>query len=244
MPQRRVAPWTGRLGAALAAPWPNQCAVCRAATRGLGQRLCEDCIERFAASRRRCTRCALAVPDGVSVCGRCLREPPPWSRAVAACDYGHPWDGVLADFKFRAALDLAPSLTALLARALGPAPPTVDLLLPVPLSPARLRERGYNQAARLAVALGRRLRLAVRDDLLLRIVDTPHQLSLPRERRIANLRGAFAVEPLALATVRGRRIAMLDDVMTTGATLAEAARTLRAAGAAEVQAWVVARTPD
>ncbi|HKX95981.1 MAG TPA: ComF family protein [Methylibium sp.] len=244
MPQRRVAPWIGRLGAALAGPWPNQCAVCRAATRGLGQRLCEDCIERFATPRWRCTRCALAVPDGVPVCGRCLREPPPWSRAVAACDYGHPWDGVLADFKFRAALDLAPSLADLLARTLGPAPPPVDLLLPVPLAPARLRERGYNQAARLAAALGRTLRLAVRDDLLLRIVDTPHQLSLPRENRIANLRGAFAVEPLALAAVRGRRIAVLDDVMTTGATLAEAARTLRAAGAAEVEAWVVARTPD
>lgn len=244
MPPLRVASWRCRLGAALGTPWPNQCAVCRAATRGTGRRLCEDCIARFAAPRWRCTRCALAMPDGVAVCGRCLREPPPWSRTVAACDYGHPWDGVLGDFKFRAALDLAPALAELLARALGPEPPSVDLLLPVPLAPPRLRERGYNQAALLAAALGRRLRRPVRDDLLLRIADTPHQLSLPRERRIANLRGAFAVEPLALAAVRDQRIALLDDVMTTGATLAEAARTLRDAGAAEVEAWVVARTPD
>ncbi len=244
MPQRRDTSWSGRLGAAFARPWPNRCAVCHSPTRGLGRRLCADCTDRYAAPRPRCLRCALAVPQGVALCGHCLREPPPWSRAVAACDYGHPWDGVLADFKFRAALDLAPALADLLVHALGPEPPAVDLLLPVPLAPARLRERGYNQAALLAAALGRQRPIAVRTDVLLRIADTPHQVALPRERRIANLRGAFAVEPLTLQAVRGRRIALLDDVMTTGATLAEAARTLHAAGAAEVQAWVVARTPD
>jgi len=123
-------------------------------------------------------------------------------------------------------------------------PSAVALLLPVPLADTRLRERGYNQAALLAQRVARRLRLACAPQALRRTRDTGHQLALPREQRAANVRGAFAVVPAAAASLRGRHVALVDDVMTTGATLAEAARVLLAAGAAEVQAWVVARTPD
>ena len=241
MPAGLLSPWLARALQAL----PNRCAVCHADSRGSAGRICDACHARFAAFVPRCRQCALPVPGGVAVCGACLRATPPWSLAVAACDYAYPWDGLLAAFKFHDALDLAPALAQQLADAVrAQAPPAVDVLLPVPLADARLRERGYNQAALLAAAVGRRLALRCERDWLLRITDTPHQLALPRERRFANMRGAFAVEPLALPVLRGLRVALLDDVLTTGATAAEITRVLLAAGAASVQVWVVARTPN
>jgi ComF family protein len=221
--------------------WPNRCAVCQADGQGAEGRLCTDCVGRYAAPRPRCGRCAL--PAGIDLCGTCLRDPPPWTAAHAACDYAYPWDGLLTALKFHAALDLVPALAARLAAAL-PDEPGVDLVLPVPLAAARLRERGYNQAALLAQALAARRGLRCEPTWLLRIAETAHQTDLPRAQRVANLRGAFAVEPHHLAALRGRRVALVDDVMTTGATLGELARTVLAAGATEVQAWVVARTPE
>jgi len=245
MTQPHPPTWPARASAKLGASWPNQCAICRSATRGLGRRLCTDCTQRFAPDQSRCRLCALALTATVDVCGRCLRDPPPWSRAIAACDYGYPWDGLLAALKFRDALELAPSLAALLASRLAQEPgSSLHALLPVPLSDARLRQRGYNQAALLADVLAPALGLTVRGRWLLRILDTPHQTTLPRELRMANLRRAFAVEPTALPGLQGLRVALLDDVMTTGATLTAATMALRGAGVAEVQVWVVARTPQ
>ena len=186
----------------------------------------------------------MQVPANAEVCGACLIDPPPFTHTVAALDYEHPWDGLITQFKFHAALDLAPALVARMLAAnthAAGAPP--QLLLPIPLSHARWRERGYNQAWELAKRLGRTLDCAVDATLLLRLRDTPHQLALPPEERAGNVRAAFAVEPLRLAEVRGRRITLVDDVMTTGATVAEAARTLLQAGASEVDVWVVTRTP-
>lgn len=184
-------------------------------------------------------------PEGVPVCGHCLRDPPPWSQAVAACDYAYPWDGLLNALKFQDAIDLAAPLAQRLALALQrrtPSPP-VELLLPVPLAAARLRKRGYNQAALLSQQLARRLGLRTESQWLLRLSETPHQMTLPRAARLTNLRDAFAVEPLALAALRDRHVALVDDVMTTGATAGELARVLSAAGVASVRVWVVARTP-
>jgi ComF family protein len=220
---------------------PSLCAVCR----GWGtQRVCGACVERFAVHCPRCERCALKVPDGVRVCGACLTDPPPFARTLAAVDYDHPWDGLITHFKFHGALDLAPALTrrllAAFERSDTPAP---TLLLPVPLSAERLRERGYNQAWELARRLGRALRCEADAHLLLRVKDTPHQLACPPEQRAGNVRAAFAVEPRRLADVRGRSVTVVDDVMTTGATVGEIARVLLQAGASEVAVWVVARTP-
>lgn len=224
--------------------WPNRCAVCHADTTGAAARICADCILRFAPAAVRCPRCALRAGSDSLPCGACLLSAPPWSLAVAACDYGYPWDGLLTALKFRAALDLLPALAALLlARIPDQAAAAVDLLLPVPLATARLRERGYNQAGLLAAQLARRLHRARSADLLLRVTDTPHQIALPRERRAANVRGAFAPAPGARALLQGRHIALIDDVMTTGATCAEVTRVLLLAGAASVQVWAVARTP-
>jgi len=220
---------------------PGLCAVCR----GWGtQRVCAACVTRFAVAQPRCQRCALRVPEGVRLCGACLSDPPPFTRTLAAVDYDHPWDSLITHFKFHGALDLAPALSRRLLTAFEhSAMPAPSLLLPVPLSAQRLRERGYNQAWELTRQIGRALRCEADARLLLRVKDTPHQLALPTDRRAGNVRAAFAVEPHRLAELRGRSITLVDDVMTTGATVAELARVLLQAGAAEVAVWVVARTP-
>lgn len=159
-------------------------------------------------------------------------------------DYAHPWDQLIARFKFHAALDLAAAFAQCLVHAWqtsGRAAP--GLLLPVPLSAPRLRERGFNQSWELARRVARRIGCPADAQLLLRIRDTPHQLALPIDRRGANVRGAFAVDPLRLDALRARSVTVLDDVMTTGATATEITRLLQQAGAAEVHWCVLARTP-
>jgi len=162
-------------------------------------------------------------------------------------DYAFPWDRLLLALKFGEQLEVAPLLAGRLSLALARAGiDAPDLILPVPLSAERLRERGYNQAHEIARRLARpqgtgeverQSRLCART--LLRLRDTPQQARLPLDERRRNLRGAFVV----LKPVRGLRVAIVDDVMTSGATLHEAALALRRAGAVDVQAWVVARTP-
>lgn len=220
---------------------PSQCAVCRDWGHG---RLCDLCLNRFASPICRCRRCAASVPDHVEVCGACLIEPPSFASTLAAVSYVPPWNGLINDFKFRNAIDLADSLALLLLRAhshRAGAPPS--LMLPVPLNAARLTDRGYNQSWELAHRCARRLGCQADSGLLVRIKDTSRQASLSREQRATNMRGAFAVEPTRRAEVRGRSITLVDDVMTTQATADEAARTLLAAGALSVDVWVVARTP-
>jgi len=244
------------LSSRTAAPaWPSLCAICHGWGDG---RLCAACEARFAPERPRCRRCALVVAEPVSICGACLVEPPPYDAALARVDYAFPWDRLIAEFKFHAALDLAPAFARLIAQAHSRfhahagshahedahAPATAaDLLVPVPLARARLGERGCNQAWEITRRLTRRLRITAEPSLLLRVRDTPHQVSLPPGERAGNVRGAFAIEPRRRAEVRGRSIAVVDDVMTTGSTMAEIARVLKAAGATRVEAWVLARTP-
>ena len=206
--------------------------------------MCNACAGRFAAQVPRCVRCALQVPVGVRHCGACLVDPPAFDAALAGVDYAHPWSELITQFKFHAALDLAQALATLLLTAqqrAGAAAP--DLLLPVPLSAQRLRERGFNQAWELTRRLARTLHLQANAQLLLRMQDSPHQLALPPEQRAANVRGVFAVEPLRRAELKGRSVAVIDDVMTTGATFGEIARVLKQAGAVRVEAWALARTP-
>jgi ComF family protein len=228
------------------APLASLCAICHG--WGMG-RICSPCVDRFAAAVPRCERCALPVPAGVPTSGACVIDPPPYARTLAAVDYGHPWDRLITRYKFHAALDLAPAFALRMLetqRRDAEPPPTLvlpTLLLPIPLSDSRLRERGYNQAWELARRLGRALACPADAKLLLRVRDTPHQLALPPEERAGNVRAAFAVEPSRRAELAGRRVTLVDDVMTTGATVAEAARTLLQAGAQEVTVWVLARTP-
>jgi ComF family protein len=222
---------------------PSQCAVCRTWQR---QRVCQMCIARYTPKVQRCLRCAARTPDGMSTCGACLKHPPPFAHAVAAADHHYPWSRLVTDLKFHAGLDLVEPLAqrllaALQARAGSPVWP--DLILPVPLSRARLAERGYNQAWELSRWLAHRLGLPAHADWLLRLRDTAHQIDLSLAQRQSNLRGAFTVQPRRRAALRGRQVAIVDDVMTTGATASALARTLLQAGAAGVQVWVITRTP-
>jgi len=161
-----------------------------------------------------------------------------------AVDYRPPWDRLVTAFKFHGALDLAAVFTdAIVGAERRRAAPRPALLLPVPLGAARWRERGYNQAWELARRVARRLDLAAEPELLLRVRETAHQLALPLAERAGNVRGAFAVEPRRRAELRGRHVAIVDDVMTTASTAAEIAGVVKQAGAATVEIWVLARTP-
>jgi ComF family protein len=178
-------------------------------------------------------------------CGTCLREPPPFEHTVCAADYGFPWDRLIADFKFHGRAELASVLaervTAAVREARAPQP---DLVVAVPMSAARLAQRGYNQAWELARHVAATLALPASATMLLRAVDTTHQVELGRAERQRNLRNAFMVNPSQRAAVRGRRVALVDDVMTTGATARAAAEALLRARAAAVDVWVLARTPE
>src|SRR5262245_14005096 len=209
----------------------GSCFVCRGAASAM---LCESCDADLPGLRGPlCPRCALESPRG-AVCGRCLAEPPHYDATIAALAYAFPADVLVHALKFRGELALAPFLGKLILEKISVG--SVDCIIPVPLSAARLRERGYNQAVEIARQLGGKLEL----DACARERDAPPQAGLDREARRRNVRRAFRCG----RGFAGERVAVVDDVMTTGATLDELARTLKAAGAASVVNWIVCRTPS
>lgn len=217
---------------------PSRCAICQSWPQAP---LCETCISRFAQPQHRCSGCALPLPHPSERCGACIQTPPPLDRCLAATAYAWPWVDLITRCKFQQQPGWAGPLATLMLSTPW-AEDTLDAadwVLPIPLSAQRLAERGYNQSWLLA-----RLLSPYKADaqLLLRTRDTPSQRTLPRAQRLANLVGAFAVEPLRAAQLRGKKVLLIDDVMTSGASLHTAARVLREAGAANVSALVLART--
>lgn len=220
---------------------PGLCVLCRS---WCADGLCPACLQRFAPPKPRCARCGRVMAGPLEACGGCLREPPAWDRAITMADYDGPWPALIAGFKFRQQVELASALAAGLANAVSRnQAPRPDLLVPVPLSSVRLRERGFNQAWEIARRLGHRLGVTTSSDRLQRVRDTAHQIGKPRDERERNLRDAFWVDSRRRASVVGQRLALIDDVLTTGATAQAAALSLRRAGAATVDLWVLARTP-
>jgi ComF family protein len=225
---------------------PPHCLLC--GTRSDSPRdLCLACAADLTANRPACARCALPLATSAARCGECLDREPPFDAAFAPYLYGHPFDLLLTKLKFGhslaagrvlAELWISSLRTALADATLGALP---DAIVPVPLHAARLRERGYNQALELAKPIAREFGIALAPDLLRRTRATSPQSDLDASARRKNLRRAFAVEtPRSEAPAH---IVLLDDVMTTGATLRECARTLKRAGIARVDVWALARAP-
>lgn len=213
---------------------PARCLVCGAA--GPVDGICRGCLRDLPRIACPCPRCGRPVPTGGS-CGACLASPPAFDAARAPYAYAFPVDRLVQGFKYGGRLDHGRLLGRLLARALLGRPDRPSLLVPVPLHPRRLRARGFDQAVELARTLGRRLGLPVAEGLCLRVTDTPPLWPLDAAARRRVLGGAFR-----LARAPGvDRVALVDDVLTSGATAGALARVLKAAGVAWVEIWAPAR---
>lgn len=231
---------------------PSSCALCGASDR---QALCSGChAHYFGHGQPRCRQCAAPLPDApdntdadCDRCGDCLGQPPAFDATVTASDYLPPVDQLALALKFGGRLALAPLFAQLqrdaLLRSQAGATPLPDWLTAVPLGPRRLRERGFNQALEVAKPLARLLGLPLYPQLLQRLRDTRAQSLLAQDERHGNLREAFTVSQAFIDTVRGRHVGVVDDVLTTGATLNEVAATLKRFGAARVTNLIFARTP-
>lgn len=218
----------------------GHCVLCMGNRAPAG--LCTECAAQLAGRRSaRCPRCGIDAP-GSSDCAACLKRPPAFDAVVVASDYAWPIDALIARMKYGPDLTLVAPLAALLAETLAGAPAVVartpQRILPVPLAAARLRARGFNQALEIARPLARRFGIALDTRSLRRERDGAPQAALDLRARGRNLRGAFSC-----AALDGLHVAIVDDVMTSGATLREVAQCARRAGARGIQCWVVARTP-
>jgi ComF family protein len=220
---------------------PPSCLLCDAAGQE-GLDLCSECRAKLPRNDPCCALCALPLaPDAPAgaLCGQCNRDHPPFHRIVAPWRYQEDVARLVRQLKFQRKLPAGRTLGMLLARELAPIERKPELILPVPLHPRQLRERGFNQAAEIARALSRRLDIPWTTRLLRKQRTTAPQHDLNRRARLANLRGAFHYA----ATADYRHVAVVDDVVTTGATAIEIARTLKRAGVERVEIWAAARTP-
>lgn len=217
---------------------PAQCEICGAWP---SRALCAACTGSFLRAQARCRTCALPAPAGQAQCGQCILKAPPLDACLAAVSYAYPWSACIARFKYGGQAAWARTLADLMEQAPGVASvlQSCDMVLPMPLSAARLAERGFNQANELAKRL---MPGKTRNGLLLRIRDTAPQEQLSRAERERNVRGAFMAAPEAAALLSGKRLVLIDDVMTSGASINEAAAALKQGGAAWVTGLVFART--
>lgn len=222
--------------------YPASCVFCGAAGES-GLDLCQPCRVGLPRNRHCCPRCALPLPqtaDPNTICGRCRKKSPSFDQCLCPYLYHPPLDRLISELKFHGRLVYARLLAELLgdfvARRSDALP---DLLIPVPLHRSRLRERGYNQALEIARPLARRFKLPLHPRTCVRQRATAPQTELEQAARQQNIRGAFRLNE----QIEARHVAVIDDVVTTGATASELSRLLRNAGAGQVDIWAVARTP-
>ena len=215
--------------------FPHTCLLCGAPAGA--ERLCGGCRGNLPYHTvPQCPQCAIPTPAG-QVCGACLKRPPAYDHSAAAFSYSFPVDQLIPALKYHSRLAIAQVLGQHLAEAVA-ARPRPDLLIPMPLHPARIRQRGFNHATEIGRVVARALDVPLDFESCKRVRDTPPQVALAYDQRRRNVRGAFVCE----MDLTGKRIALIDDVMTTGTSLDELAKTLKKAGAGEVETWVVART--
>jgi ComF family protein len=202
-----------------------------------GLNLCSDCRGDLPWLLSACPRCALPVPVAGQICGACQRRPRAFDACTALFGYAAPVDRLVQQLKFRANLHLARLFANLMTERLSAAAKP-DCIIPVPLHRARQRDRGFNQAVEIARPLAAQLGCRLDVETCIRIRPTPPQSQLNAGQRRRNLRGAFALQQ----PLRGRHLALVDDVMTTGSTLNALANLLRRAGAERIEVWLCART--
>lgn len=200
------------------------------------QELCRPCRENLPRIPvNHCPTCLLPVATSLT-CGACLKKPPAFTRVIAALHYTFPADALIHALKYQTNLAIAPILANLLIEKISIAK-TPDFMIPMPLHPTRLRERGFNQALEIGRYLSRENQITLLPDTCKRIRNTPSQTRLPWKERQKNIRHAFSCK----MDFSGKHVAIVDDVMTTGATLNEMANVLLRCGAKEVSGWIVAR---
>lgn len=219
--------------------YPPTCLLCDAPGHN-GLDLCPGCLDDLPHSRHACPRCAIALPmeaPPATLCGRCQKKPPAFDAAVTLFHYEEPVRHLLHALKFGHRHACARLLGELLAARLAPLPERPQLIVPVPLHPKRYTERGFNQALELARPLSRHLGIPLDAHHCRRIRATPPQSQLTALQRRRNLRGAFQIE----GDISAQHVAILDDIVTTGATVGELARALKRAGVKKVEVWCCAR---
>lgn len=224
--------------------FPAVCAVCgRSPVAGATRDLCPGCDADLPRIPTACPRCGLPLPahrTSNAPCGRCQAAPRAFDRCIAPFEYVAPISHLIAGLKYGHRLAYARLLGELLTDHLAAQrAPLPERLLPVPLHPTRLRERGFNQALELGRIVARRLGIRLDYLSLHRVRATASQADLDGRARRKNVRRAFAVR----RPLEAGHVAILDDVVTTGSTADEIARTLRSAGVAEISVWAIARTP-
>lgn len=217
--------------------FPATCVLCGCNASGELD-LCAQCQADLPRVLRACLCCGLPLSTETETeCGACIVDPPAFSRTLALFRYEDPVKHLIHALKFNRKLYVARVLGELMAEHYMQQDPRPDIIIPVPLHTGRLRERGFNQALELARPVAARLRIPLNIHGCTRTRGTVAQSDLPADQRAKNIKSAFELrEPL-----KARRVAIIDDVMTTGATSNELARTLVAGGAEEVQVWVCAR---
>jgi ComF family protein len=199
--------------------------------------LCQGCRDDLPyLPQDRCPRCAAPSQAG-AVCGACLSNPPAFDFALAPCAYAHPLDRAIQSFKFASNLAAAPMLADLMLAEIR-ATTLPDLIVPMPLSRERLRERGFNQSLEIARIIAAEIGVVLDPEICRRIQHGAAQSALAWNERAKNIRGAF----VCVGDLHGRSVAVVDDVLTTGSTLNEIARVLRERGATQVIGWIAART--
>lgn len=221
----------------------GRCWLCRQPLRLMQQGICSYCLRELPAKPLSCPRCGLPSGDRHQPCGRCLQQPPPWQALVFASDYCLPLSTLIKRFKFQRTPELAPTLARLILLHWLQAHREQhlnrpEIILAIPLQDKRCWRRGYNQSELLAQPLARWLGCEYRPAALRRIRATSPQQGLIARARRRNLRGAFRCDE----NLAGKHVALLDDVVTTGSTVAEVAKLLQKQGVASLQIWCVCRT--
>ena len=219
--------------------YPSYCLLCDTSLEPETD-ICPGCLAELPFNRQACCQCGLPLSSNKNqVCGRCIRHPPPFTATQVPLRYEAPVNRLVGALKFRHQLHLASPLGRLFCRQLPRNHPLPDIILPVPLHPQRLRERGFNQSLELARSVASGLGLPLVRQGCRRVIATPPQSGLDQRGRMKNLRKAFVAD----ARVEGLHIALFDDVITTGATVTAVSQVLLRAGAKRIDVWALARTP-